>query len=466
MGGHKFKEDNKQVFIPNLIAFFASLLTLVLFSIPVYESGLNFVSVLLVAWVGFCFFITWYLHCFLDIHGTSVRIYSIEESDKKQFISYILRPKLMMNDYLHFNPTNILVRPLISPYCFFNLYTFIPLLGTAVVCEFIRLTSYVLYGDFHWGANLQDLMLYAILAQAVSLYVLNLVAIAKVLLSKTPTQEQKQSYVNTEFSEYELLSLINKADLEDITQTSKLNKRFRKFVGKTYTVIRKLNKLISTHPQYATVFTANSDYLQYIVNDIVPMKTQTAIDIASSNDQSKEDAIAIINNRIGYDLLQQINLLETEVNAIEIKIDEIFEDIDSQIRRGFLEGLEDTFTINPLNYFPDFYTLKFEELENEVFAKNILNETLPNLIKAREGLTDNADIAKINKQIDDVKHFVRSIASNSPESKQRALRHSQEQSKDILNIGHENHYMSDLDYLIGSTSRYLESADKSLPLRK
>ena len=120
----------------------------------------------------------------------------------------------------------------------------------------------------------------------------------------------------------------------------------------------------------------------------------------------------------------------------------------------------------PVPTFPEFTELKFSNDQKRVAAKNIVAHSLKTLIEAKNKVTSGDDKQKLERQINKVKSFVKSLASNTPESADREARLRAAIKDDPLFLGTGITDIDDVDNTIAINERYIDSYDRSLPISK
>src|SRR5699024_1147211 len=106
----------------------------------------------------------------------------------------------------------------------------------------------------------------------------------------------------------------------------------------------------------------------------------------------------------------------------------------------------------------------FDRIENELLANRIMSDNLPRLNKALVESNSSEQKQRIENMIARCKTFIRSIASNTKEAKERNMRLDVDLSDDPLYLeASKTRSFDDIDNMLSIEQRYLDSYDETLP---
>lgn len=184
-------------------------------------------------------------------------------------------------------------------------------------------------------------------------------------------------------------------------------------------------------------------------NDIEPKIHTAAVEL---NDQ----LIAVRKTIFSLEKKQNQDNLAAEVRIAQANKEKI--NIDNEL--AILNEAQPL----PVPEFKDFHTLEFSNEQNKIAAANIIKTSLPTLIDAKLKATNESDKQKLDKQINKVKNFVKSIADNTIESRFRNAKRLALEKENPLYLSSGKDSSSDIDNTIAINDRYLDSYDNTLPL--
>lgn len=403
---------------------------------------------------------------FLSIK-TSLR--KMEAYKKKELINFLTSRKyITKNTLIHYAPADVLIRPILSTYYLINSYT-TPVIAVLIIATWVLKTvMYPLYGTFVLELNIAHFCVLAMLIQVAVLATSNIIK-ALYALNKYKDLDEQTRFVSTNYTEEELIALVEKASLGKIIGLPKVDLALKEIIVTAYKTARKVNYVLLKHPQYSDRLADHSCSLEFILNSFIQVKTIPTIRLSEEHPDKPRKVKELLSQRLGTDLRVQLVSMDKRILSADAELEKILKEVatnkEEQVTWRDVDTDEQSQDMMLTNYFPDYHKLTFDDAQNKVVANNIINETLPELIYARDGLKGEQAI-KMDNQIEKVKQFVRSIASNTPESKQRALQRVEQESGSILSIEPQKPYMSEIDLLIGATDRYIESVDRTLPINQ
>lgn len=214
--------------------------------------------------------------------------------------------------------------------------------------------------------------------------------------------------------------------------------------------------------------------IEYVINSFIPITVTTTADFFKKNKKNKAAAVRRYEKDLEPNIIRQAEKLDAEIWEITKRLKKIekFALADQKKKRDDLVDIENALQIFTEEYnipsptFPEFNELTFNSDQKKVAAKNIVTSSLKTLIEAKDKAKNKIDIDKLDRQINKVKMFVRSLASDTPESEAREERLIEASKADPLSLGTNISDINDIDNTIAIIDRYIDSYDKSLPISK
>lgn len=214
--------------------------------------------------------------------------------------------------------------------------------------------------------------------------------------------------------------------------------------------------------------------IEHVINSFIPITINTTADFFKKNKKNKSAAVRRYEKDLEPNIIRQAEKLDSEIWEITKRLKKIekFALADRKKKRDDLVDIENTLQILTEEYdipsptFPEFNELTFNSDQKRVAAKNIVTSSLKTLVEAKDKAKNKIDIDKLDGQINKVKMFVRSLASDTPESEAREARLIEASKADPLHLGTGISGINDIDNTIAIIDRYIDSYDKSLPISK
>lgn len=234
---------------------------------------------------------------------------------------------------------------------------------------------------------------------------------------------------------------------------------------------RALNVLIAEGYTDAVVMSSEIKTIEYAINYFVITTISTTNKFFKKYKANPSEAKRVYKRDVEPSILKEALELDEKIQ----KIDKVIEGINTRRIESRRQLIEDAIVIDedlialthrtqlPIVAFPDFHKLEFDDIERKVAAQRIVSGSLMNLVNARESTSDGSNKHKLNKKIEEVKNFVRSLASDTPESITRKNRISAKEKANILHLENDAVITGDIDNIIAITNRYIDSYDNTLP---
>lgn len=222
------------------------------------------------------------------------------------------------------------------------------------------------------------------------------------------------------------------------------------------------------------IFDSEIKTIEYTLNAFIPNAISTTNNFFNANKKNKEAAERVYEAELEPKVISEATKLQAankkivdrlmvayrKAEAVRKKNQEALIDVDKALL-SLSEGAG-----IPIPAFPEFGELVFTNDQKKVAAKNIVTSSLNTLIEAKNKVTNSDDKVKLENQITRVKRFVKSLASNTPESAEREARLRAAIKDDPLFLGTVVGDIDDVDNTISINERYLDSYDRSLPISK
>lgn len=240
-----------------------------------------------------------------------------------------------------------------------------------------------------------------------------------------------------------------------------------------------INDLIAKNNNIAAKAKDEIEIIEHVINYFVPTTIQTTRRFFSKNSNRMDAAEAVylkeaapkirqealeLNEKmlIIHETIKCLKAAQMKVEVAEIKKQRLVDEKLITLDEDLLTLTKKT-TL-PLADFSDFHELEFKDIEKRVAAQNIVSGTLMQLIDAREKVALTSEKEMLDAQIEHVKSFVRSLAANTPESKERKERRTKEEQNAPLYLGHDDLDINGIKNMIKIHNRYIDSYDKALPI--
>lgn len=240
-----------------------------------------------------------------------------------------------------------------------------------------------------------------------------------------------------------------------------------------------INDLIAKNNNISTKTKDEIEIIEHVINYFVPTTIETTKRFFSKNNKKVEAATAVYLNEaapkirqealelhekmlIIHETIRCIKTAQMKIEVAEIKKQRLIDEKLITLDEDLLTLTKKT-TL-PLADFSDFHELEFKDIEKRVAAQNIVSGTLMQLIDAREKVALTSEKEMLDAQIEHVKSFVRSLAANTPESKERKERRTKEEQNAPLYLGHDDLDINGIKNMIKIHNRYIDSYDKALPI--
>lgn len=237
-------------------------------------------------------------------------------------------------------------------------------------------------------------------------------------------------------------------------------------------ITRSLNILIAKGYADATVMASEIKTVEYVMNSFVPNTIQTTNKFFKKHKANPLEAKRVYERDVKPSIMSEA----VELNKKLEKLDSILNKIDDKRITERKKVIENSIVIDddllalthkaklPIVAFPDFYQLEFDDIERKVAAQRIVSGSLMNLVSAKESAANTNDKQKLDNKINQVKYFVRSLASNTPESVKRRDRITEKEKSDDLYLENNSVAVGNIDNILAITDRYIDSYDNTLPI--
>lgn len=222
--------------------------------------------------------------------------------------------------------------------------------------------------------------------------------------------------------------------------------------------------------------------LEYIINDFIPKILITTRDYFKKHKAEADAALTVYEREVApkvrHEALALVAKLE-EVNdsiyAINKKVKQVeaqkMAEIEQQIEQSIsldsmLAKITDNNIAIPVIAFPEFHTLHFKDDAKRAAANNIVSGALQDFVEAKSAATNPQDKHKLEREIKEIKTFVKALASDTPESAAREARLLKKEQKDPLYINGTRERINDIDNMIAGNKYYINAYDETLPINK
>ena len=288
---------------------------------------------------------------------------------------------------------------------------------------------------------------------------------------KKPTSYE--AFVTINHTKMDLYNMIDGHDLLGNNHCANLVGNMKYIAGTATLNSHKINRMIVENRIDSELMINEVNLLAYAINVFIPKKTEAINEFSQRHRERKDAAIRVFITKVLpeleeetkdlyqkiYDINSLISRIETKEEYLQRREDEsiVIADARSMLRAGSRNVASPVFT--------DFHSLNFESIEKSVAAKSIVKRVLPPLIEAREKTTDEAVFSKINDQIEEVKQFVKALALDTEESKERDRRIENTNAKNPLSLERID-YSDEINSMLAVHQRYMDSYNALLPPNK
>ena len=215
--------------------------------------------------------------------------------------------------------------------------------------------------------------------------------------------------------------------------------------------------------------------LTYLVNEFF---IKTSVEVQLFFNKNKRDSNAVryfYENIIGplidktSEYKETLKRLDKELRVIERRVREFEAEIEAKVQYDNISTRNELFDLikkpsSEIAKFPEYDLLKFDRIENELLANRIMSDNLPRLNKALVESNSPEQKQRIENMIARCKTFIRSIASNTKDAKERNMRLDVDLSDDPLCLeASKIRSFDDIDNMLSIEQRYLDSYDENLP---
>lgn len=303
---------------------------------------------------------------------------------------------------------------------------------------------------------------------------INLAAMMKIKRYKT-TNHRSMRTVNTDYSQNMVAALCRTqaktnfvgdwSDRKDIMMALAVQATETAFLA---------NDLIVEGVIDPDMFESEIKTIEHTLNAFIPNTISATNDFFKANKKNGLAADRVYEAELAPKIIKEANKLNATNEKTAERLVVAYEKAEAEYKKN-QEALVDVdkvlLTLSegagiPVPAFPEFTELKFSNDQKRVAAKNIVAHSLKTLIDAKNKVTSGDDKQKLERQINKVKDFVKSLASNTPESADREARLRAAIKDDPLFLGTGITDIDDVDNTIAINERYIDSYDRSLPISK
>lgn len=306
------------------------------------------------------------------------------------------------------------------------------------------------------------------------LVVINIIATIKVNQQKANSYRSMRT-VNMDYS-YDMLADICKTQVERnfVGDWSDRKDIMLALAEKAVETGFLANDLIMEGVVDAEIIEGEIKIIEHSLNSFIPNTISTTNDFFKANKKNKAAAHRIYEKELEPKIVSEATKLSMTIGKIWKRLGDASDKAVAELRKNqdalinidkVLLSLSEDAGI-PVPTFPEFTELNFSSDQKRVAAKNIITNSLKTLNDAKNKVTSSDDKQKLDRQINKVKSFVRSLASNTPESAAREERLRAAIKTDPLFLGTDIGEFDDIDNTIAINERYLDSYDRSLPISK
>lgn len=279
------------------------------------------------------------------------------------------------------------------------------------------------------------------------------------------------SFVNMNYSYAQLEKLCDSQQIFFSVEADKKTDLLRLIARKAVVAGQVANDLIAGGYADPNLMTSEIAVIEHIANSFVPTTITTSNDFFEKYKGKKDAAEKIYLEKIAEQIRSEAFSLKDKIEAITLTL----KNLSIERERAIQQAEEDSISIDvaliamtesanlPIPEFPEFHSLKFKNDMNKAAAKNIVMGSLMTLVDAKDKAASVEDKQKLDTEIGNVKTFVKSLASDTPESVAREVRLVEANKADALYLGAEIGSMSDIDNIIAIQQRYIKSYDTTLP---
>lgn len=269
-----------------------------------------------------------------------------------------------------------------------------------------------------------------------------------------------ESFISKKNWEVESLIIVNCSEAAASKRATARVMDFKKMYKKSTQLAREVNNLIRMNSSAAKVFKGDVETLNYINNDFIIGCIKTAKELYDGNVGNEREATTFFLTNIAPSISEQRAALEELMDNIQHNI-KSFEQEQTGLNRKPVKlttkALSDIKGLRlPLAEYPDFCDLRFDNLENEVIAKRIASNTIPELLELRHTTHNPLYVGKIDEKIEKAKRVVKGLASGTEESMLKQQRKRQEMQLDPLFIDNGAKEYNDIESRLSATDRYLD----------
>lgn len=215
--------------------------------------------------------------------------------------------------------------------------------------------------------------------------------------------------------------------------------------------------------------------LTYLVNEFF-IKTSVEVQLFFNKNKRDSNAVGYFYENIIGPLIDKtseyketLKRLDKELRVIERRVREFEAEIEAKVQYDNISTRNELLDLiekpsSEIAKFPEYDLLKFDRIENELLANRIMSDNLPRLNKALVESNSPEQKQRIENMIARCKTFIRSIASNTKEAKERNMRLDVDLSDDPLYLeASKTRSFDDIDNMLSIEQRYLDSYDETLP---
>lgn len=380
-------------------------------------------------------------------------------------LSPLVNKSLAHTNY-YYPGLNTYISPLFSLPTFINFRVIIFVLPTAVA-------ALVMTGNFFLVAKLTAL---ALICCWVFLVALNLKPIFKVLINRG---REELRTINMAYSIETMREMLGQQTIIYHKDEQKDKDLFELLYMNGHLAATEINDLIASKHTTAAMIENEVKTIEHIINYFVPTTINTTKKFFSKY-KNKHDAALTIYMRDAapkirkealelytkvhavHDTIRHMKSAQRALDAIKIKEQRLIDEDSIKIDMELLALTEKT--VLPINEFPEFHRLNFKNTEKRVAAQNIVSVSLIQLVEAKNKVSSPTEKQNLDIQIERVKTFVKSLASDTPESIERQSRIIAKEKADTLYLGVSSNRINDVDHIIGINERYITSYDNTLPI--
>lgn len=279
------------------------------------------------------------------------------------------------------------------------------------------------------------------------------------------------SFVNMDYSYAQLKRICDNQKIHFSVEADKKTDLLRLIARRGIIAGQVANDLIASGYADPKLMTSEIAVIEHITNSFVPKTIKTSNEFFKKYEGKTVAAEKIYLEKVAGQIRSEALSLKEKIEAIALTLKRLAVDRE----RAIQQAEEDLISIDvaliamtesanlPIPEFPEFHSLKFKNDMNKAAAKNIVMGSLMTLVDAKSKADSAEDKQKLDTEIGNVKTFVKSLASDTPESLAREARLIEANKADVLYLGTDVSSMSGVDNIIGIQKRYIEGYDRTLP---